>query len=123
MKINIFTLLLLFITSLTCNAQTVNGTPLKDINVKYIQIVGRPSIQTNKINLELDFGQEKKFFSSKIVLLTDEAGKPVFFNSIIDAINLLNEYGYIFIQTFSIEDKQYYLLEKTKPVENTQLEH
>ena len=46
------------------NAQTVNDIPLKDIDQTYVQIVGTSGAMSNKVKIEIDFGQVNKFFSS-----------------------------------------------------------
>lgn len=83
-------------------SQTVNDIPIKDIDVDYIQIVGTSKMMSNKLTIQLDFGQENKFFSSKDTQVKDENGKLLVFNSMIDALNFLSTNGYEFIDAYAI---------------------
>ncbi|WP_310991937.1 hypothetical protein [Aequorivita marina] len=83
-------------------SQTVNDVPLKDIDVKYIQIVGTSRMMSNKVNIDIDFGQENKFFSSKETQVKDENGKQLTFNSMIDALNFFAKYSYEFESAYSL---------------------
>ena len=83
--------------------QTINGNDVKDIDVEYIQIVGTARIMSSKLNIQIDFGQSTKFFSSgKDTQIKDKDNKPVKFNSMIDALNFMNGNGYEFVQAYVI---------------------
>ena len=117
----IFLLLTMQLFILTViNAQTVNDTPLKNIDVEYVQIVGTSKLFSNKLSIEIDFGQENKFFSSdKDTRLKNSEGKNMVFNSMIDALNFMTQNGYEFVQAyaFSVNNSQnvyHYLLRKKK---------
>jgi hypothetical protein len=113
--ITLFTILTI---SLTSFGQTVKGTPLKDVDVQYIQIVGTGKLLSNKVTVEIDFGQENKFFSGKDAQILDESGKPVVFNSMIDALNFMSSNGYEFVTAYAItisnQNVYHYLLRKSK---------
>lgn len=109
---------ILFAFTIT-NAQTVNDVPIKDIDVEYIQIVGTQAGFSKKVNIEVDFGQETKFFSTKgETFIKDENGKIMKFNSMIDALNFFSKYGYNFIQAYAFvtgnQTVYHYLLKKEK---------
>lgn len=97
-------------------AQTINGTPLNEIDVEYVQIVGSSKLLSTKINIELDFGQHDKVFSSKDTQIRDENNKQVVLNSMIDALNFMSKHGYEFVQAYAVgENNQFiyhYLLRK-----------
>lgn len=117
-KILFFALLGLFF-SLKANSQTVNDIPIKDIDVEYVQIVGTSRILSNKLTIEIDFGQENKLFSSdKDTRVKDINGKNMIFNSMIDALNFMTKNGYEFVQAYAItvsnQNVYYYLLRKKK---------
>jgi hypothetical protein len=99
-------------------SQTVNDIPIKDINVEYMQIVGTSQILSNKVTIELDFGQENKIFSSKDTQVKDETGKLIKFNSMIDALNFFSKYGYDFVTAYAFvvsnQNVYHYLLKKHK---------
>lgn len=84
---------LLFLCTLSMNAQTISGVPLEEIESEYIQLrvfneLGR------KVNVTFDFGQKRKFFTIRNMQMRDTKGKCIKFNSPIEAINLMAEYGY-----------------------------
>lgn len=112
----IFYLTISFVT----NAQTVNDIPVKDIDVDYVQIVGTSKLFSNKLSIEIDFGQENKFFSSdKDTRVKDEKGKNMIFNSMIDALNFMTKNGYEFVQAYafaigSSQNVYHYLLRKNR---------
>jgi len=83
-------------------AQTVNDIPLKEVDVEYIQIVGTSKLLSNKVTIEIDFGQENKFWSAKDTQVKDENGKLVVFNSMIDALNFMGKNGYEFVDAYTI---------------------
>lgn len=97
-------------------SQTVNDIPIKDIDVDYIQIVGTSKMLSNKLTIQLDFGQENKFFSAKDTQVKDENGKLLVFNSMIDALNFLSDNGYEFVDAYAItvgnQNAYHYMLKK-----------
>lgn len=102
-------------------AQTVNDIPVKDIPVEYVQIVGTSKLFSNKVTIEIDFGQENKLFSSdKDTRVKDANGKNMVFNSMVDALNFMSANGYDFVQAYAFaKDNQsvyHYLLRKKKSV-------
>ncbi|SHK46397.1 hypothetical protein [Hymenobacter psychrotolerans] len=55
------------------------------------------------MNISIDYGQQQKFFSRN--LFRDSEGRPVEFNSVIDALNWLNSQGWEFINAYvQVED-------------------
>ncbi|CAI8900377.1 hypothetical protein [Chryseobacterium sp. IT-36CA2] len=105
--------------SLTCAsfAQTVNDVPIKNIDVEYIQIVGIDRLFSNKKTVDIDFGQNSRFLSTKDVRILDEKGETVKFNSMIDALNFMSANGYAFQFAYTsfkkdIEETHYILKKK-----------
>jgi hypothetical protein len=112
-----FVLALLFHSA--SHAQTINDVPLKDIDVEYIEIVGTPVAFTSKLSIDLDFGQENKFWSNKEYQLKDAEGKKIKFNSMIDALNFMAKNGYELIMPYIVSNPSsqsvyHYLLRKKK---------
>jgi hypothetical protein len=111
-------LLLLFILSSLnqLNAQTVNGIPISEIDVEYIQIKGISNPNSYKINILIDFGQEMKYYTNGNI--TDDKGKKVKFNSMIEALNFMNKSGYDFVQAYGIfsasKNIDYYIMKRKK---------
>ena len=116
-KILIFSILLL--TGITTFSQTVNDIPVAQIDVEYIQIVGTSRLFSNKVTVEIDFGQQSKFFSSgKETQIKDATGKLLKFNSMIDALNFMSSNGYTFVQAYVMviesQNVYHYLMKKKK---------
>ena len=99
-------------------AQTVNDVPIKDIDVEYLQIVGTAKFFSTKVIIQIDFGQRTKFFKMGNTIVKDEYGKPVEFNSMIDALNFMTKNGFEFVTAYTITiDKQnvyHYLMRNRK---------
>jgi len=53
-----------------------------------------------KLNISIDFGQERKWAAD--LRLKDEEGKPIKFNSMIDALNFMGNLGWEFVQAYAI---------------------
>jgi hypothetical protein len=114
--------LILIVTLVSASSvisQTVNDTPIKDIDVEFVQIVGTSKLFKNKVTIQLDFGQSVKFFSSgKETQIKDENGKRLSFNSMIDALNFMSKNGYDFVHAYAItignQNVYHYLLQKRK---------
>jgi hypothetical protein len=108
-------LLLLLLFPAVSFAQTVNNVPLKDVDVEYVQIVGTARLLSTKVSVEIDFGQETKFFS-RDMQIRDEKGKLLIFNSMIDALNFMTANGYEFVQAYTVtvsnQNVHHYLLRK-----------
>ena len=59
----------------------------------YCEIVGTSKFMSNKVTVALDFGQFNKFGSNQ--RLRDEEGKPIVFNSMVDAMNWMGADGWL----------------------------
>ena len=102
MKNLLLVLLMVFTFSLS-NAQTVNDIPISEVDVEYLQIVGTSKFMSAKLNIQIDLGQNTKFFSSgKETLVKGSDGKSIEFNSMVDALNFMSSNGYELIQAYVI---------------------
>ena len=90
----------------------------------YCQIVqGRTyRLLSTKCTVRIDFGQEtaNHFSDNRLV---DENGKPIVFNSMIDALNYMSKLGWDFVQAYvttmdSSDSRTYWLLSKTVDEDN-----
>lgn len=78
----------------------------------YCEIVSQQvGLLKKKIQIEVDFGDPKGIFGSSVgdVLCDDETGKKIEFNSMIDALNYMSSQGWLFVNAYS-------MLEKEEPV-------
>lgn len=67
----------------------------------YCQIVGTQIF--SKVTVTIDMGENKGFLALNSSYIYDEAtGKPQKFNSMIDALNYMNEYHWDFVQAYAI---------------------
>jgi hypothetical protein len=104
-------LLLFFFSFSNLLAQSVNDIPIKDLDMEYVQIVGTAKMMSNKVKIEIDFGQENKLFSSSHdTMVKDENGKKMIFQSMIDALNFMYANGYEFASAnaFTIGNQNVY---------------
>ncbi|MEG1611660.1 MAG: hypothetical protein RRZ83_00880 [Alistipes sp.] len=112
----LLTLLLMSFLFITASAQD-NQPQEKDAQVKfmYSQIVGTPKLMSAKITIEIDFGQAKGFWSDN--RLRGEDGKPIVFNSMVDAMNWMGNDGWEFVQAYVVTIEQqnvyHWLLKKS----------
>lgn len=115
MRILLLLLISLFTQTLSYG-QTVNGVPLKDIEVEYVEIVGTSVFMSNKVTINIDFGQRTKLFSNGQTKLLGDDGNPIKLNSMIDALNFMSENGYMFVSSYvltvSNQNVYHYLLKK-----------
>lgn len=116
----LFSTAVFLMADISANSQTVNDVPLKEIDVEYVRIIGTPRALSNKPNVDFDFGQKNKYFSgTKDTRIKDAEGKDLKFNSMIDALNYLGQYGYELVQAYAVgttEDNkaEYYILRRKK---------
>ncbi len=94
MKKIILLFFLMFVT-LNARAQTSADKALIDSltvsKYTYCQIVGTANLIGTKVTIELDFGQARKFLQNKTYM--DSDGKPIKFNSMVDAMNFMGKNG------------------------------
>ncbi len=113
----ILTFLILFLTTVSFT-QSVNGKNISELDAEYIQIVGSKKLLSNKVNVQIDFGQVDKIFKAKDTQIKDENGKLTTFNSMIDALNFMSKAGYEFVNAYAIsvgnQNVYHYMLRKKK---------
>lgn len=117
MKRTSFTLFsICFLGLSTAFSQSVDEVPIKELDVEYIQIMGDPRFLSNKLTIEVDFGQRNSFWSAKDTKVTDENGNPMVFNSMAEALNLFIENGYEYVDALLVSGQQVnqYVLKKKR---------
>jgi len=92
-KVVIISIVLL--SSIVSNAQTDTSKV-----EQYCQLIVIQRLLSNKVTIDLDFGEEKSFW--KDTRLKTANGKIKKFNTIIDAMNYMGTAGWIFINAYPI---------------------
>ena len=64
----------------------------QDSSWRHVSISVLPRLLSNKINVELDYGTETKFWSD--TRMRDDEGKAVKFNSVADILNYMSRQGW-----------------------------
>jgi hypothetical protein len=107
-------------------AQSVNDVPLSEIDAKYIRIVGTSKAFSTKVVINIEFGQHVKIFKAKSAQLRDENNKPITLNSMVDAMNLMDKYGYEFTQAYAFnvgnQNVYHYLMKKRDSIDGESTE-
>jgi len=71
---------------------------------QYCQIIATPRLLSNKITIDIDFGEEKSFWRDTRLKTYD--GKFKKFNTIIDALNFMGKEGWIFISAYPVRNNE-----------------
>ncbi len=66
----------------------------------YCIIDGNSKIMSNKITIRIDFGDNMSNFSDNR-MRDVKTGKPMVFNSMVDALNFMGKQGWEFVQTYA----------------------
>lgn len=81
----------------------------------YCQILGTQKLMSNKVTINIDFGQINKMLSDQ--RLRDEDGNVVVFNSMVDAMNWMGAKGWEFVQAYVVtvggQNVYHWLLKKS----------
>ncbi|MEO5683208.1 MAG: hypothetical protein ABIQ88_11245 [Chitinophagaceae bacterium] len=67
---------------------------------QYCQLIATQRILSNKVTIDIDFGEEKSFFRD--TRLTNYDGKIKKFNTIIDAMNYMGKEGWLFVNAYPV---------------------
>jgi hypothetical protein len=67
---------------------------------QYCQLIATPRLLSNKVTIDIDFGDEKSFWRDN--RLKTDGGKLKKFNTIIDAMNYMGREGWIFINAYPV---------------------
>ncbi|RDC63760.1 hypothetical protein [Adhaeribacter pallidiroseus] len=102
-----------------CQAQSVDGITLKDLDVEYVEIVGKDKVLSNQQTIGLDYGQVKSTSSLnpyRDTKIKDANGNEIKFKYMIEALNFMTKNGFEFVPAYtSVEEDRsiyHYLLKK-----------
>jgi len=96
-------LVAVFATSImfTFGQVSVEGVDINKLDIKYCQLLGyNKSLVGQKIIVVVDYGQKFKAFQSQLIKGPD--GKAVVFNTMIDALNFMENNGWEYVNNYAI---------------------
>jgi hypothetical protein len=67
---------------------------------QYCQVIATPRLLSNKVTIDIDFGEEKSYWTDN--RLRTYNGKVKKFNTIIDALNFMGKEGWVFINAYPV---------------------
>jgi len=67
---------------------------------QYCKMVATGRLLSNKVTIDIDFGEERKLFGGDTRLKDEETGKLRKFNSVTDAMNYLGGQGWVLVNAF-----------------------
>jgi len=67
---------------------------------QYCQVIATPKLLSNKVTIDIDFGEEKSVWRDN--RLKTDGGKLKKFNTVIDALNYMGMAGWIFINAYPV---------------------
>lgn len=70
---------------------------------QYCRLVAFNKILSSKVNIDVDFGDERKFFKDNR-LRDEESGKLKKFNTVTDALNYMGSQGWTLVNAFPVFD-------------------
>jgi hypothetical protein len=91
----LLTISMVLLSSIAANAQTDTSKV-----EQYCQVIATPRLLSNKVTIDIDFGEEKSFWRDN--RLKTDAGTLKKFNTIIDALNYMGREGWIFINAYPV---------------------
>jgi hypothetical protein len=71
---------------------------------QYCQVIATPRLLSNKVTIDIDFGEEKSFWRDTRVKKYD--GRLKKFNTIIDALNFMGKEGWVFVNAYPVRNNQ-----------------
>lgn len=98
--------LVIMLSTVAASGQTVDGVNLGERKeVEYIKLMGiEMGVFKKKLIITVDYGQKVKAWESDITVSGPD-GKPIVFNSMMDALNQFHGWGWELITTYYISDE------------------
>lgn len=93
----IFIVLLFQVAALASFAQT-DTTKIE----QYCQVIVTPRLLSNKVTIDIDFGEERSIWTDNRIRTYD--GKLKKFNTVIDALNFMGKEGWTFINAYPVNN-------------------
>jgi hypothetical protein len=67
---------------------------------QYCQVIVTPRLLSNKVTIDIDFGEEKSVWADSRIRTYD--GKLKKFNTVVDALNFMGKEGWVFINAYPV---------------------
>ncbi|HMJ45986.1 MAG TPA: hypothetical protein VK498_01565 [Ferruginibacter sp.] len=67
---------------------------------QYCQVIASPRLLSNKVTIDIDFGDEKSYWRDNRLKSYD--GRLKKFNTVIDALNYMGRDGWVFINAYPV---------------------
>ena len=83
-------------------AQTVDGVKLSELRETYLEVSEYRRLLGEKTFIAVDFGQKKDMNNFREVVVRDEKGNYLEYNSVIDFINKMKPCGYELFQVYTL---------------------
>lgn len=78
---------------------SVEGVDINALGIKYCELRGyNTSTMSQKVSVVIDYGQEFKAFKPQVI--RGEDGKPMVFNTMIDALNFMDRNGWEYLNGY-----------------------
>jgi hypothetical protein len=99
MKKTVFLLSFVFAATL-CNAQSVMPKTIE----QYCSLNVMPRLLSNKVNIDVDYGNPRKLFSFKDNRVKDDDGKAKKFNTAVEALNYMSSQGWKLVNAMALTE-------------------
>lgn len=77
----------------------------QDTYKAYAELLGfQKGLFSNKVKVNVDFGQDVSFWKAGDMRIVSEDGKDVVFNSMVDAMNFMGKCGWEFVQAYVVTE-------------------
>lgn len=70
---------------------------------QYCRLVAQNRLLSNRVNIDVDYGDERKLFSDNR-MRDEETGRVKKFNTVVDALNYMGSQGWILVNAFPVQD-------------------
>lgn len=102
--------------SATANAQTINGVKLSELKTPFLEFHAYKQDFGSKVLVKLEYGQ-KVVNDRQASIVKDENGKQMEFNSAMDFINKMTEFGYELMTAYAVtynkdDIQKFYILKR-----------
>lgn len=68
---------------------------------QYCRLVAQNRLLSNRVNIDVDYGDERKLFSDNR-MRDEETGRVKKFNTVVDALNYMGSQGWILVNAFPV---------------------